>query len=155
MTTTQKIEELSSIKTGSEMVYKTMSDAANFSCCAGNKLLFNLTATTTTPTFTFPALIPLRPPCCYTVIIKWTAISTGGSTLSFLYSCIITQAVSGGGISRTLTAVPGYQSNPGVGSNADLAKNVSTDAADLNLTIALIGTVTHSVEVEVISASNF
>lgn len=155
MTTTQKIEELSSIKTGSEMVYKSLTDAANFSCCAGNKLLFNLTATTTTPTFTFPALIPLRPPCCYSINIIWTAISTGGSTLSFFYNCVLKQFVSGGAISRTLLANPAYQNDPNTGSSMDLAKNVNTDAADLNLTIALIGTVTHSVEVEVISASNF
>lgn len=155
MTTTQKIEELSNIKTGSEMIYKSITDAANFSSCAGNKMLVRVGAVSTGGSVTFPAIIPLRPPCCYTLRVNWTGVSTGGSTLSITLLYIITQLVSGGVVLQTNASLLTAQNSPNTGSSIAVAKNATSDSLDVTLTIAMTGTATSSVECEVTSAANF
>ena len=139
------------------MIYKSGVDAANFSCCAANKLITKLTFTTTTGSFTIPAIIPLKAPCAYNITVRWSAFSTGGSSLVKQAGFAIVQLTSGGAILPvTATFYTDLQNAPGTGTNLTFAKNATSDSLDLVLTaIAMVGTASHSIELEVLSSSNF
>lgn len=154
MSVTQKIEALSSIKTGSEMIYKTFVDSSNASCCAGNKMIIRVSTTSAAASIPLLALIPLKPPCSYCIKVTWVSISTNNNVSTQCSIYRVDQLVSGGAISPPAGANL-INSFTGVTSVLAIFKNATTDSLDIVLTVSNGGTVSHSLEFEITSARNF
>lgn len=145
-------EEISSLKSGSEILYKTFADAADFSCCAGNKMLVRVSQTSPATNITFSSLIPLKPPCCYSIKLTWVGLSTNMNIVSFNSSFDVNQIISGGTINQSSNTLATQSI---IGNSITLTKNPSSDSIDISLVVTIGGTVTHSIDCEIISAHNF
>lgn len=134
---TQKVEEVTSIKTGAEMTSIYDISAQNFTNCASNRMYVKLPVTSLTASNAFTACIPLKAPCTYLVNVKMSVLSDTGGQWVYWAPYRMTQTVSGGAVS-IFTPLPALINDPPGTNVFAFSKTPGFDSVDL-LVVANVG----------------
>lgn len=147
------------IKTGGEVTYIKDLAAISSECNTANTVAININSTsnqTVVTPISFPALIPLKAPCNYTVSVMISAMSDNGNTLSFYAVYKMGQLTAGGALTY-VAPIPilNSSSTVTVGDLVTFTKNPTTDTIDLTFNPTNGGQLTFRIAIELINDVNF
>jgi hypothetical protein len=146
-------EKVSELTTGSEVMSKISQDSYVGQCVGSNRGVYKFTGVSSVFPVVISNAIPLKPPCVYGGLVRWTAINTTGGILVQYSAIQVNQPVSGGGIGQAASTL--INSASIAGNALAFSKNPSRDTLDITLAIAIGGTVTYTLEVDIFSATQF
>ena len=140
---------ISSLTSGSDLVSKISSDSSISQVCAGNKAVYRITSTAGTGATVIPAIIPIKPPCCYIIKATWNYYSSapGSPTCILVQLTQVNQATTAGLVGQQAMNTSILQT---VGGNTlTYSLNPSVNFLDVTLNVSVPGPLTHIIEFEV------
>ena len=154
---TTKPEQVSELKTSSDVISKFAIDANNGQSCSASTVYYRIVRPAIAAgTNTYAGLIPLKAPCTYNMTILWAGTSTNGPS-AFAQHVIqqVNQTAPGAAIGQQ-TMASGSSPLGGGTFQIVIAKNATADSLDFTFfTSGIGGTITDAIEIVVVASRNF